>query len=108
VPGEMHDISLLFANYIIRSKGHETLFLGQDVPYENFSLVIKQTKPDFLLTFFTIPKPPKEVYSNFKEHVLLGKKTKLIISGQSEITTLLKNKFGATVIYHPNDLLSYL
>ncbi len=108
VPGEMHDISLLFANYIIRSKGHETIYLGQDVPYENISSVLKQTKPNFVVTFFTVPQNPKDVYSDFKKYIDLGENTKLIISGQSDITDFLKVKLGANVVIHPKDLFSYL
>ena len=108
VPGEMHDISLLFANYMIRSKGHETIYLGQDVPYENISLVLKQTKPNFLLTFFSAPQNPKDVYSDFKKNLDLGLNTKLLISGQSDITEHLKNKFGASVVLHPKDMLNYI
>lgn len=108
VPGEMHDVSLLFANYIIRSKGHETIYLGQDVPYENISLVLKQTKPNFILTFFTIPQNPKGVYNDIKINLHLGENTKLLICGQSDITNHLKNKFGANILLQPNDLLSYL
>ncbi len=108
VPGEMHDISILFANYIIRSKGHETIYLGQDVPYENISLVVKQTKPNFVLTFFTLPQNPKDVYNDFKKNVHLGENTKLLISGQSDVTAYLKSKLGANVVLHPTDLLGYL
>ncbi len=108
VPGEMHDISLLFANYIIRSKGHETIYLGQDVPYENISLVLKQTKPNFILTFFTIPQNPKDVYNDIKKNLHLGENTKLLVCGQSDITGHLKNKLGANIVLQPNELLSYL
>ncbi len=108
VPGEMHDISLLFANYIIRSKGHETIYLGQDVPYENIAVILKKTEPNYLLTFFTIPQNPKDVYIDFEKNLRLGEHTKLIISGQSDITDLLKNKLGANVVLKPKDLLSFL
>ncbi len=108
VPGELHDIGLLFANYIIRSKGCETIYLGQDVPYENISRVIKQTRPNFLLTFFTVPQDPKDVYKDFKKNLPLDGNTKLLISGQFAITEHLKNKFSAAVINKPHDLLSYL
>jgi DNA-binding transcriptional MerR regulator len=108
VPGEQHDISLLYANYIIRSKGHDTIYLGQDVPYENISMVLKQTKPGFVLTFFTIPQDPKDVYTELKKNMQMGENTKLLISGQSGITEHLKNKLSAEVIYKPHDLLAYL
>ncbi len=108
VPGEMHDISILFANYIIRSKDHETVYLGQDVPYENISLVVKQTKPNYILTFFTLPQNPKDVFNDFKKNVHFGENTKLLVSGQAEVTTYLKSKLGANVVHHPTDLLTYL
>ncbi|MBL7911585.1 MAG: MerR family transcriptional regulator [Bacteroidia bacterium] len=108
IPGEMHDISLLFANYIIRSKGHETIYLGQDVPYENISLVLKQIRPNFILTFFTVPQDPKTVYSDLKNNLQLGDGNKLIVSGQSATTEYLQKKMNAEVIYHPKDLLNYL
>lgn len=107
LPGEMHDISLLFANYIIRSGGHETIYLGQDVPNENILLVLKKIKPDIMLTFFTIPQNPKDVYHELKKNLKLGK-IKILISGQSAVTSYLQNKINAEVIRHPQDLLTYL
>jgi len=108
VPGEMHDISLLFANYVIRSKGYETIYLGQDVPYENISLVIKQTKPNYVLTYFTLPQDAKEVYHDLKKNMQLSDHTRLLVSGNTAITDLLKNKLTAEVIRQPQDLLMYL
>ncbi|MDP1802390.1 MAG: MerR family transcriptional regulator [Bacteroidota bacterium] len=108
IPDEMHEISLLFANYIIRSKGHETIYLGQDVPYENISLVLKQTKPTILLTFFTVPKDPKEVYLDFKKNLQLNESIKLLVGGHTGITEHLKNKLSAIIISKPADLLTYL
>ncbi len=108
LPGEWHDISLLFANYMIRSKGYETIYLGQDVPYENISLVIKQTQPDVLLTFFTIPQDPKEIADNFKAHVHLPKTVKLLTSGNTAMTTYLHTKMKSDVLVTPHDLSNYL
>lgn len=108
LPGEMYDISILFANYIIRSKGHSTIYLGQDVPYENISAVLKQTKPHFIPTFFTVPQNPKDVYSDFKKNIHLSEKTKLLLSGRSEITNHLKSKLHTDIVLQPKDLLNYL
>ncbi len=108
VPTELHEISLLFANYIIRSKGHETIYLGTDVPYENISMVLNHTKPNVLLTFFTLPQNPKQVYADFKKHVPLNENIKVLISGNTDITNYLKNKLNVEVINTPYDLLEYL
>lgn len=52
-PGEMHEISLLFARYIITSMGHEVLYLGQNTPVDNFSEVLELFPADYLVSIFT-------------------------------------------------------
>ncbi len=51
--GEMHELSLLYANYLIRKRGHHVIYLGQNVPFNDL-IEIQKIKPvDFLLTSFT-------------------------------------------------------
>jgi methanogenic corrinoid protein MtbC1 len=52
-PGEWHEIGFLFSDFMIRSAGVETLYLGQNVPYSSLETTIELSKPDHLLTFFT-------------------------------------------------------
>jgi DNA-binding transcriptional MerR regulator len=47
---EMHELSLLFINYIIRSRGYNTLYLGASVPYHDIEETYKDYLPDFLVT----------------------------------------------------------
>lgn len=51
--GELHEISLLFASYLIKSKGHKVIYLGQSTPNEDLLSVYKLHSPDFLLTVIT-------------------------------------------------------
>ncbi len=37
---ELHDISLLFLNYLLRDAGNKTLYLGQSVPYSDLRLIL--------------------------------------------------------------------
>ena len=49
---EMHEIGLLFYNYILRKRGHRVIYLGQHVPFEDLINVNKIRKPDAFMTFF--------------------------------------------------------
>jgi len=108
IPGEFHDISLLFANYIIKSKGYETVFLGQDVPYENIALALKQTRCNYVLTFFTVAEDPRKVYNELKKHSILTKNVTFLASGNPSITEHLKLKLSAEVLKKPDDLFLFL
>lgn len=51
--GEMHEIGMLFVNYLLRSRGCRVIYLGQNVPYEDLEQVYTTYKPDYLVTSFT-------------------------------------------------------
>ncbi|HMG91045.1 MAG TPA: MerR family transcriptional regulator, partial [Chryseolinea sp.] len=58
--GELHEIGLLFYNYITRSKGFKTFYLGQSVPHEDLRTVYKIHQPDILITSMVSFPSPKQ------------------------------------------------
>ncbi|HEX5001758.1 MAG TPA: helix-turn-helix-type transcriptional regulator, partial [Bacteroidia bacterium] len=51
--GENHELGLLFANYMLRARGHNTIYLGQNLPHTELEPVIAMQKTDYLLTSVT-------------------------------------------------------
>ncbi|ANQ47522.1 MerR family transcriptional regulator [Flammeovirga sp. MY04] len=51
--GELHEISLLFAAYMIRARGYRVIYLGQSLPFNELIDVYKCFKPEYLLTIST-------------------------------------------------------
>ena len=51
--GEMHEISLLFANYIIRSRQNKVIYLGQSLPFTELGFAHGMHKPDYIFTVIT-------------------------------------------------------
>lgn len=58
--GELHEISLLFSAYIIRSRNNKVIYLGQDVPRKDLDQIYVNHSPDFLLTVMTSYPPTSE------------------------------------------------
>ena len=50
---ELHELGLLFSEYILRARGKKVIYLGQSVPIDEIIEFSKKMKPDYLLTFFT-------------------------------------------------------
>jgi len=113
-PGEYHDIGLLFANYIIRSKGHETLYLGTNTPILDFEAVLDIYKADYILSIFSNCQagiePAKFVDSIYAK----WPKIKLILSGGSLLSQLEKftvachHKQNVTILKAPNELSTFV
>ena len=84
-PGEWHEIGLLFANYIIRAQGHETIYLGQNVPYENVCDVASIISPDYLLLFYIAPKQKNDIREQIKKLSEKNKHIKILIAGNTSL-----------------------
>lgn len=51
--GELHELGILFANFMIRSQGLRTIFFGQSVPLNALEEVYHQLNPKYLMTALT-------------------------------------------------------
>jgi MerR family transcriptional regulator, light-induced transcriptional regulator len=51
--GENHEIPLLFAQWWLRTQGHQVMYLGQSVPMEDLLSVVTIIQPQFLFTAIT-------------------------------------------------------
>jgi len=61
---ETHELGLLFANYIVRARGHYSLYLGQNLAYTDLDGLMTQYAPEFLMTVVTAT-PPKQTTQEF-------------------------------------------
>ncbi len=71
--GELHELGLLFANFLLRSKGAKTIFFGQTVPLDALEEVYHKLNPQYMLTAMTTAPEAKEVQKFIKK---LGSKFK--------------------------------
>ena len=50
---ELHEMSLLFSSYIIKSRNNKVIYIGQNVPHNDLIQIYKDHNPDYLVTVFT-------------------------------------------------------
>lgn len=51
--GELHELSLLFAAFLIKSRHNKVIYLGQNLPLKDLELILDLYKPDYLLSIIT-------------------------------------------------------
>ncbi|MGY6561969.1 MAG: MerR family transcriptional regulator [Luteibaculaceae bacterium] len=64
---EMHELGLLFYNYIIKNAGHKVIYLGQSVPILDVVEIAKRNKVDYLLSSFLSYGSKEEAIAVIKE-----------------------------------------
>ena len=85
---EFHDISLMFTNYILKSYGYKTTYLGQNVPRESLNSTYKDNRN---YVFFIIAKKTDVFITNLFEFLSDNFKNSKIyfISGRNDL--VIKN-----------------
>lgn len=106
-PGEWHETGLLFANYIIRSKGIETVYLGQNVPYEQLAFILERAAVSHLLMFFTT-RPENDNLVQIRKRMSLPRDFMLLVAGNTELLGQMKPGKHTHLLTSPDDLLNYL
>lgn len=50
---ELHELGLLYCNFLVKAKGHRCIYLGQSVPFSDLLSVTDVVPPDVIATVFT-------------------------------------------------------
>lgn len=90
---EMHETGLLFARYLLKKCGHETLYLGSEIPYHDIKKLVKSYKPDYtfiVLTSLNLGKDINKIIGKVMDHIDVP----LLVAGSliSEFDILVKDK----------------
>lgn len=106
--GELHELSLLFANYIIRARQHQTIYLGQSLPITDLEHVYTHHKPDYVMTIIT--SSPGSSY--IQEYVnLLGEKfaeSEVILSGYQVVGQDLETPENTTIFNRLDKIVDFV
>ena len=79
--GEWHEISILFAAYLVKLKGHKLIYLGQNTPDEDLQIVYRLHQPEFLMTVITTSPNSEEVQDYIYTISERFKNSEIILSG---------------------------
>lgn len=104
-PEEWHEIGLLFSDYIIRSQGYPTVYLGANVPLEDLQGTINAVKPTHLLTFFITGTPDDHIEKTLKIVAGKNKGMELWVGGSSNLLENKRMPEKAHYISNPAELM---
>ena len=90
---EMHETGLLFARYLLKRCGMDTLYLGQEIPYSDIKKVIAHYRPDYVfivLTSLNLGKDINKIITRVMDHLDVP----LLVAGSliSEFDILLDDR----------------
>jgi len=105
---EKHSLGLLFANYIIRKRGHEVLYLGQEVPIKNLNEIYHGQSPDFVFTILTSTHLDIDKQKFVNQLAASWKKTTILLSGIQFFIEELVFPENVKLLRSPEDFIQFV
>lgn len=102
--GETHELSLLFGDYVVRSKGNKSIYLGQSLPYNDLEEVYKIHEPDYIMTVITSVPGPGDIQKYVDRLSQNFKNTTILLSGYQVVGQDLKLGENVTILNRMDDL----
>ncbi len=91
--GELHEIGLLFANYILKARNHKVIYLGQSLPFNELIFVCELHKPDYIFcSIISTPAGQEEVQPFVDKLCWQFPTTKILLTGHQVIGQDLEEK----------------
>ena len=91
---EIHELGILYLNYLTLSKGFRTILLGQSIQISSLENLYTYGKSFNFITYITVEPNKKEIMpylKSFNKRLLMDTNSKLIIFGPQQIEIDLNN-----------------
>ena len=106
--GELHELSLLFADFIIRSRQNRSIYLGQSLPLHDLEAVCKKHKPDFILSVITSTPGSSEIQRYIDTISDRFKESTILLSGFQVVGQDLKLNQNVKIFNRIKELIDFV
>jgi DNA-binding transcriptional MerR regulator len=106
--GERQELSLLFMHYLLKSRGHHVIYIGQEMSLSDLVDVHRIHKPDYIFTMIseTFAKEPIHDYvQNLSEQF---PDTMILLSGYQVVAQGVTTEKNIKVLYSLDETIQYL
>lgn len=106
--GETHELLLLFTEYVLRKNNHHVAYLGNSVPFEDIAYIKDHLKPNYLVSYFTIPVQEAQLQEYVNRLASTFAEQKIFVSGMQLDIQTITMPANVKHIHSIDDLLAEL
>lgn len=106
--GELHEISLLFADYIIKSRQNKSIYLGQSLPLHDLIEVCNTHVPEYIISIITSTPGSSEIQQYINTIAEKFKYAEILLSGFQVIGQDLKLPANVAIFNRINELIEFV
>lgn len=104
--GELHEMGLLFANYMIRARNNKVVYLGQSLPFNEIEFAYKLHKPDYIFTTITSVPSSSDVQPYVDKLASHFPESTILLTGYQIVGQDIQAAENVTIINKIEDLMA--
>lgn len=104
---ELHELSLMFASYILQSRQYKVIYLGQMLPFEDLKSVYHIHQPKYLLTVLTVSPKKNDVQEYINELSRSFPDSHILVTGYQIVGQDIEEQDNVTLFYKMEDLIAF-
>jgi MerR family transcriptional regulator, light-induced transcriptional regulator len=106
--GELHEISLLFSYYLIKSRGNKVIYLGQSMPLKDVVAAYELHKPEYLFAIITSSPPPDQVQNYVNTLGSSFPASQILLSGYQVVGQDIQTLDNTTILTNINQMVDFV
>ena len=107
-PKEPHELGLLYAHYVIRQRGHRSVYMGLNLPIDHIICAHECCQPDFIVTTLTSCIKINAIEEFIVQISKTFSKSKILLSGAQAVNRSLHLPQNVQVISDFDDFIQYI
>ena len=106
--GERQELSLLFMHYLLKVRGHQVIYLGQDVSLDDLKDVCSIHKPDYVFTMLNEPILKMSVQQYVDRLATNFCNAHILLSGYQVVMKNVDLKSNVTILQSLDDTIDFV
>ncbi len=107
-PNEPHELGLLYAHYVIRQRGHRSVYMGLNLPIDHIICAHECCQPEFIVTTLTSCIKINAIEEFVVQISKTFSKSKILLSGAQAVNRSLHLPQNVQVISDFDDFIQYI
>jgi DNA-binding transcriptional MerR regulator len=106
--GELHELTLLFANYIVKARHNRAIYFGQNLPFDDVVTIYNILDPEYIVTVITTSPSANQVQDYVNRLAAAFPRATILLSGYQILSQDIVLAANVTVFHRIEHMIDFV
>lgn len=105
---ELHELTLLFASYLVKARNNRAIYFGQNLPFDDVVTIYDVLNPEYIVTVITTSPPASQVQDYVDRLATSFPQATILLSGYQVLSQDIKLAANVTVFHRIEHMIDFV